>query len=83
MNVLWLYFLHNTAQKGPKAGFDSDITLDLEVSASRLLERRDEVVADVLREVFFAMNWPDVASTTDNVNSLLQEGYGFNFWTWG
>ena len=42
---------------------------------------RDGVVADILRLLFFAVNWPSIANQDEQIKALIKSGYEYNFWT--
>jgi hypothetical protein len=79
-DVPWISFPSGLVEEGPKSLFDSEVSFDLELPATRLVEDRDGVAVDILREIFFALNWADVAATEDQLNQLLDAAYRFNFW---
>jgi len=60
--VPWVSFPGGFPEEGPKSLFDSEVSFELELPATRLFEDRDNVAADLLREIFFALNWADVAA---------------------
>ncbi len=78
--VSWISYLSGFPEEGPKSKFDSHVGLDLDLPHTRLLESRDDVAADILREVFFALNWADVAATPAHLDRLLKSAYEYNMW---
>jgi hypothetical protein len=76
----FLYFPMNIPEIGPSSRLDDSFGFDLLISSSRLKSQRDDVATDILRTLFFAMNWPDVATSSDSIKQCLQYGYEFNFW---
>lgn len=78
--VPWFHFPSGHAEEGPKSLLDSDASIVLEANLTRLLEERDGFVTDMLQEIFFSLNWPDVISTDNQIQQLILSGYDFNYW---
>lgn len=78
--VPWFHFQSGYAEEGPKSLLDSDVSIVLEANVTRLLEERDGFVTDMLQEIFFSLNWPDVISTDNQIQQLILSGYDFNLW---
>ena len=78
--VPWFHFPSGYTEEGPKSILDSDATIVLEANIDRLIDERDGFVTDMLHEIFFSLNWPDVISTENHLKRLILSGYDFNFW---
>lgn len=78
--VPWFHFPSGYAEEGPKSLLDSDASIVFEANVTRLLGERDGFVSDMLHEIFFSLNWPDVISTDNQIQQLILSGYDFNFW---
>lgn len=78
--IPWFHFSSGYAEEGPKSLLDSDISIALETNMNRLLEKRDGFVADMLQEIFFSLNWPEVISKNDQLQQQILSGYSFNYW---
>jgi hypothetical protein len=77
--VSWLYFNEMTRQ-APGSELDDDVTFDLLITTDELQQNRDEVAKNLLKYVFFALNWPDAVSSDDMLNLLIRRGYEYNMW---
>ncbi len=78
--VKWVSFPDGFPEEGPASLLDSATSFDLQIPSNRLFENRDEVAADLLREIFFALNWAEVAATEWQLQQLLVSAYKYNFW---
>jgi hypothetical protein len=78
--VPWIYFDHGFPETGPKSILDDFSSIVLEVAATRLMEQRDAFVIDLLKEIFFALNWPAISSSEDELRNIVLSGYKFNDW---
>jgi len=76
----FLYFPMNIPEIGPSSRLDDSFGFDLLISSPRLTSQRDDVATDIIRTIFFAMNWPDVATNSDYIKQCLENGYEFNHW---
>lgn len=77
----WMHFPDGIPLEGPNSVLDDVATIDFDIEADRLIESSDDVVKDFLREIFFAMNWPEVANTDRQLDRLIDAGYNFNMWS--
>ncbi len=66
--------------QGPSSPLDDLFTLGIEVSTERLTKERDSVARELIAAIFFALNWPEMASEEPAVESLIKGGYDYNFW---
>jgi len=67
-------------ETGPASPIDDEISLDFSCSTLRLTEQRDEVVGDLLRLIFFALNWPQQGADPKNISDLLDAAKDYNSW---
>jgi hypothetical protein len=58
------------------------VTFWLDTSTEELQDARDKLAAALMRYVFFALNWPDAASSKDKLEGLLRLAYEYNMWQW-
>ena len=79
--VPWCHFPGNIPQEKAKSVIDDLAVIDFEFTASRLIDSRDDVVKDFLREIFFAVNWSQAAITDDDIGKLISDGYKYNYWS--
>jgi len=66
---------------GPSSPIDDLVTFDLYPLSTRLREDRDALALELLRTMFFALNWPGPASNAEELRRILNMGYEFNLWT--
>jgi hypothetical protein len=78
--VPWIYFPMQLAEEGPNSTLDDNISINLELTASQLIDERDNFVKRLLREVLFSLNWFELVSTEENLQQLVTAGYEYNFW---
>jgi hypothetical protein len=78
--VPWIYAKHNRAEKGPSSLLDNATSFVLEISSEDLLCRTDGVAMDIIEQVFFSMNWPQLVGNRDGLRNLIHHGYLFNSW---
>lgn len=65
---------------GPASRIDDEISLDISTTAARLSEERDAVAGDLLKTLFFALNWPQQGADGETVSDLINKGARYNFW---
>ncbi len=76
----WIFFEHNQAQSGPVSDLDENVSISISSTTEDLSTRFDGVARDLLRFVFFAMNWPDLAESESTLNDAIYDGYSYNRW---
>lgn len=64
---------------GPASSIDDEISFDISSSAERLIKQRDQVAGDLLKVMFFSLNWPGAAGTV-GIESLLNAAKVMNGW---
>lgn len=65
---------------GPSSELDDDVEFSIETTTQDLQQRRDAVGMDLLRVIFFAVNWPDAVTAPDALAELIRGGYNYNLW---
>ncbi|HTM42500.1 MAG TPA: ATP-binding protein [Terriglobales bacterium] len=58
---------------------DNDITFSVPTTSEALREKHDGVAMEVLRYVFFGVNWADL-NKPETLEGLVRSGYTFNSW---
>jgi hypothetical protein len=70
----------NFPATGPASRIDDEISLDISSSAVRLIEQRDETAGDLLKVLFFALNWPQQGADASTITHLLHAAARYNSW---
>lgn len=79
--IPWIYSEGgNTIVTGPASYLDDEVSLTIHTISEELDQRPDKIALDILRYVFFAMNWPDVADNDQELERLVKAGYHYNMW---
>jgi hypothetical protein len=63
----------------PGSLLDNDVTFSIDTTTDAVCERPDGVAMDVLRYVFFSVNWPELI-VPQNFEQVVRGGYKFNYW---
>jgi len=77
-NIPWIYFTDNIPRIGPKSIVDDSVMFTISSTIDQLVNRRDEIAIELLRYIFFALNWPEVASTEGQLKSMVKLGNEYN-----
>jgi hypothetical protein len=64
----------------PGSALDNEISFSTSTSTDALHQNPDEIVMDILKYVFFSVNWPDCVSDDAKLRELVARGYAFNVW---
>ena len=64
----------------PGSQLDDQITFSLSTTSEALRDKPDGVAMDVLRIVFFSVNWPELVDKQQKLEELVIRGYEFNLW---
>jgi hypothetical protein len=82
LGIPWLQLLYGgfLVEPGAKSELDDDVTFSIATSTDALDQRPDGIAMDILRRVFFSVNWPRAVQTADDAQRLLLSGYEFNSW---
>ena len=80
LGVQWLHFPNRRLFTRPGSELDDDVAFSVTTTSEALLEKPDGVSMDVLRYVFFSVNWPDLVDTPQRLEDLVRKGYEYNYW---
>ena len=77
----WLYSQGGMPVMFPKQGIqlDNDVSFSIPTTSEALMAKPNVVAMDVLRYVFWAVNWPSL-SEPQMLEVLMRSGYSFNSW---
>jgi Putative DNA-binding domain len=64
----------------PGSELDDDVTFSISTTSEELNANPDGVVVDLLRNVFFAVNWAAMVETAQGLEGLIRLGYTVNSW---
>ncbi len=78
--IPWLHASDGYVEEGPHSELDDTVTFALTSTTDALTQSRDSLAMDVLRLVFFAINWPGTADDPSKLAGLLKVGYEYNMW---
>jgi Putative DNA-binding domain len=62
----------------PISGLDDAFALSVSTTVEILRERPDDILMELLRSIFFSLNWADLTDTEGKLQSLIQDGRRFN-----
>jgi hypothetical protein len=79
-DVPWIAFPDGFAQTGTSCELDTAVAFTLDTNTDDLEQRQDFLASKLLRLVFFAMNWPDIADSPGKLDAIIATGYEYNFW---
>jgi hypothetical protein len=81
LGVDWLHFPHrNFASTLPGSELDDEVEFASATTSEALRESPDTVAMEVLREVFFSVNLPQLVDTPQKLENLVLKGYEYNCW---
>jgi hypothetical protein len=60
---------------------DDEISFSVDSTSDVMREDPDRVTRDLLRYVFFSVNWADLISTPKELEALIGWGKNYNFWS--
>jgi hypothetical protein len=80
-NVQWLFSPGGNPWIETKAGsvLDDDVTFSIDTSSDELRERPDGVVMNILRYIFFSVDWPGLTEPL-KLEQMVRNGYTYNSW---
>lgn len=79
--VPWVYSYQGAVPTpGPVSELDNEVTFSIATTSEALAQKPDRISMDILRYVFFAMNWLGEADTDEKLKNLVKAGYGYNLW---
>ena len=59
---------------------DDRMEFSISVSREELQEKPDDVLKEVMKYVFFSVNWPGLINTEKKLLDLIQMGRRYNTW---
>jgi hypothetical protein len=65
---------------GPNSELDDEIALSLATTGDALIQQPDGIALDIVRRVFFSVNWPGLVATPQSAEMLIRKAYDFNSW---
>jgi len=81
LSVQWLDIQQGTWYSAkPGSELDNDVKFSLSTMREQLSDRPDAIVMELLRYVFFAVNWSDMVNSQQKLEKLIREGKEFNRW---
>jgi hypothetical protein len=81
--VPWLHnFALGSAEMYREGGSELDDEFEFSIPTVKevLCEKPDSIVMEMLRYIFFSVNWSDLIDTQPKLETLLRTGYQYNFW---
>jgi hypothetical protein len=66
------------AANKPISVLDESFGLSVATTVEDLREKPDEVVAELLRSIFFSLNWSDLVDTPTKLETLINQGEEYN-----
>jgi hypothetical protein len=88
--VPWLHtFALGAAEMYEESGseLDDEFEFSIPTVSDVLFDKSDNLVMEMLRYIFFSVNWPDLIDTQAKIETLIRAGYQYNFWhapeSWG
>ncbi|MDD5544701.1 MAG: ATP-binding protein [Acidobacteriia bacterium] len=78
--VPWIVFDGNKPIVGRASELDDQVSFSISTTSEAMDKRRDGLVMDILRYVFFATDWSEVADSPQELEKLVRTGYQYNSW---
>jgi Putative DNA-binding domain len=78
--IPWVHFPSGFPAHGPCSVLDDTVSFSLTATTETLMQSRDQFAMDLLRLVFFAMNWPGTADDPAKLAALVRWGNEYNGW---
>ena len=78
--VPWVHFPSRFPEHGPCSELDDTLTFTLTTTPDALTQPGELLAMDILRLVFFAMNWPGTADDPKKLDALVNVGCHYNGW---
>lgn len=79
-DIPWISFPDGFAEIASSCQLDNTVTFTLETTTADLQQGPNAFTGELLRLVFFAMNWPDIADSPEKLEAIITTGYEYNFW---
>jgi len=80
----WVYAyqpIPGTAPVGrtrPPSGIDDEFALSVATTVEELREGPDGVAMELVRSIFFSLDWGGLVDTQAKLETLIRQGHGFN-----
>jgi hypothetical protein len=82
LRVDWLYFTQRTfANRKSGSELDENVVFSITTTTDRLREEFRQTAMDLLQYILFSVNLSRFADTPKKLEQLIEDGYGYNFWT--
>ena len=78
--VPFLWFPYNAPQEIGSARFDDTLAFEVSTSSVALTASRDNVVGEIAKTIFLALNWSAPVLGPDAIKQIIQKGREYNFW---
>ena len=78
--VPWIYFDRGFPEVGRRSELDDAVWFSIAATSDDLIDKPDGIAMNVLRYIFFATTWPEVADSPEKLENLIKAGYEFNGW---
>ncbi len=62
----------------PPSGLDDEFALSVPTTVEFLREKSDEVAMEIVRSIFFSLDWGDVVDSQEKLKTLIQQGRQFD-----
>lgn len=79
-DVPWLHFPDRKAKAAGASPFGDEVELTLDVESGIRQQDVPGIVDELVKRLFFAMNWPGAAENIDDRRELFKFGCDYNFW---
>lgn len=80
-DIPWISFPRGFAETGPKSELDNTVAFTVASATDDLQQRSDGLAIDLLRSIFFAINWPTIADSPEKLVAIIRAGYEYNYWS--
>lgn len=80
LNTQWLNPHGGWFSTSSGSVLDDSVTFSIATKSDLLRDAPDSVVGDLLRYVFFAVNWSELVKSQGEIERLLGAGRTYNFW---
>jgi hypothetical protein len=81
LGVPWFYDAGGWLEPKQGAELDDGFTFSIDTTVESLNDGLDDVAMEILRRVFFAVDWADLISKPEKLKDLVLTGYRYNGWT--
>jgi hypothetical protein len=79
LRVQWLDVSRgNWFNARPGSELDDDLPFSIATTSETLISKPDLIVRELLRFIFFSVNWSELVDSQDKLEKLIREGHEFN-----